>query len=133
MDIAGTGPDEARLKRLAGPTVTFLGFVPENDLPRLYASAKALLYPQQEDAGIAPLESQACGTPVIALGKGGALDTVKENETGVFFEEQTVEGLKEAIDRFEGMSFDPEVIREHAERFSAERFRIKVLNVVNGI
>jgi len=139
LEIAGTGPDESRLKRLAGPMVTFLGFVPDSDLPRVYAQAKALLYPQEEDAGIAPLEAQACGTPVIALGKGGALDTVKENDastslgtgTGVFFREQTVESLKDAIDRFEGMTFEPEVIREHAEQFSAERFRGKITQVIS--
>ena len=128
--IAGTGPERERLERLAGPTVTFLGFVPESDLPRVYSESKALLLPQEEDAGIVPLEAQACGTPVISLGKGGALDTVKNGVTGVFFEEQTVESLKDAIDRFEKMKFDPEVIREHARQFSAERFRKSIQELV---
>jgi len=124
--IAGTGPDEASLKRIAGPTVTFLGFVPDDDLTSVYAEARALLLPQHEDAGIVPLEAQACGTPVIAYARGGALDTVINSETGVFFAEQTIASLKDAIDRFETMSLDSGNIRKHAEQFSSERFRERI-------
>jgi len=131
LKIAGRGPDESRLKSLAGPTVEFLGYVPDEKIPELYASSKALLYPQEEDAGIAPLEAQACGIPVIALGKGGAIDTVSENVSGIFFEEQTVESLKSAIDRFETMSFDSDEIKKNAEEFRAEKFREKVKEVVS--
>ncbi|MBU0459076.1 glycosyltransferase [Patescibacteria group bacterium] len=131
--IAGTGPEESRLKSMAGPTVKFLGFVPDDELPSLYANSKALLFPQEEDAGITPLEAQACGTPVIAFGKGGARDTVRENMTGVYFSEQTTESLKDAIDRFEGMQFDSEEIRRHAEEFRAGKFREKVLKIVKQV
>jgi glycosyltransferase involved in cell wall biosynthesis len=89
--IAGRGQEEARLKKLAGPTVTFAGFVPDAELPALYARSKALLFPQYEDAGIVPLEAQACGTPVIAFAKGGALDSIVDGKTGIFFAEQSVE------------------------------------------
>jgi len=131
LQIVGSGPDKERLQRLAGPSVTFLGFVPDSDLPRVYSESRALLLPQEEDAGIVPLEAQACGTPVISLGKGGALDTVKDGVTGVFFAEQSVESLKDAIDRFDKMTFNSEMIREHAEQFSAERFRGKITEVIN--
>ncbi|MBU0766326.1 glycosyltransferase [Patescibacteria group bacterium] len=130
--IAGTGPEKERLERLAGPTVTFLGFVPDNDLPRVYGESRALLLPQEEDAGIVPLEAQACGAPVVSLGKGGALDTVIDGVTGVFFEEQTRESLKDAIDRFEKMDFDRNAIREHARQFSAEKFREKINSVIEN-
>ena len=130
LKIAGTGSQEAHLKRMAGPTVEFLGFVPDNSLPTLYSHAKALFFPQHEDAGIVALEAQACGTPVIALKKGGALDAIQENTTGVFFEEQILRSLEEAIDRFETINFDPKKIREHARQFSAERFQEAIQNVI---
>ncbi len=130
LRIAGRGQEEARLKHMAGPTVTFVGFVPDADLPALYGSAKALLSPQYEDAGIVPLEAQACGTPVIAYGRGGALDTVKDNETGVLFDEQTVTSLTSAVKTFEALTFDPEAIRIHAQQFSGRAFREKILQIV---
>ncbi|MDD5751345.1 MAG: glycosyltransferase [Candidatus Peribacteraceae bacterium] len=129
--IAGRGQEEKRLKRMAGPTVTFLGFVPDADLPALYASAKAVLFPPHEDAGIVPLEAQACGTPVIALGSGGALDTVQDGRTGIFFREHTVDSLLEALRKFEAQTFDPATIREHARQFSADRFRERILGAVH--
>ena len=128
--IAGRGPDEARLKRLAGPTVSFAGFVPSEDLPALYGQAKAVLLPQHEDAGIVPLEAQAMGTPVIAFGKGGALDTVIDRETGVFFKEQSVESLSDALQTFEGVQFDAQSIRNHAEKFKSTLFRKAVSDIV---
>lgn len=131
LRIAGRGSEEARLKKRAGPTVEFLGHVSEADLPNLYASAKALLFAPHEDAGIVPMEAQACGTPVIAYGKGGVLDTVRDSETGVLFEEQTVPSIQEAVARFERMTFDPLVIREHAKKFSAATFRKKMEQIVN--
>ncbi len=131
LTIAGRGQDEQRLQKLAGPTVTFRGFVPDADLPALYAEARALLFPQHEDAGIVPLEAQACGTPVIALGVGGALDSVKDGVTGIFFRKQDEESLADAIRRFSAMTFDPDVIREHARQFSATRFRERIRTTVD--
>jgi len=133
LRIAGTGPEEARLKQMAGPTVEFLGYVPEEDLPALYSESRALFLPQHEDAGIVPLEAQACGTPVIAYARGGALDTVEAEKTGIFFHEQTVEALYEAMRVFTQHTFDPRVIRAHAQRFSSSRFRRQVADVVAEI
>ena len=131
LRIAGVGPDLARLKRRAGHTVEFLGYVPERNLPELYRDAEALLFPVEEDAGIAPLEAQACGTPVIAFRKGGVLDTVREGETGTFFELQSVEALSGALERFQKMSFDPEVVRGHARQFGSDKFRGKLREIVS--
>jgi glycosyltransferase involved in cell wall biosynthesis len=128
--IAGTGQEESRLKRMAGPTVTFAGFVADDDLPSLYAKAKAVLFPPYEDAGIVPLEAQACGTPVIAYDKGGALDSIKAGETGLFFNAQTAESLKAAIQQFEKLTFDPDTIRKHARQFSSSGFREQIRQIV---
>lgn len=133
LKVGGSGKDFERLKAMAGPTVEMLGFVPDENLPKLYANAKAFLFAPFEDAGVVPLEAQACGTPVVAFGKGGVLDTVIDGETGVYFSEQTVDAVTDAIQRFEKMTFDTEVIREHAKKFSAERFREKMLNAVMGL
>lgn len=130
LKIAGTGHDFRRLKAMAGPTVELLGFVPDSELPKLYAGARAFFFPQIEDAGVAALEAQASGTPVIALGKGGALDTVVEGKTGIFFEEQSADSIAAALDRFSGIVWDPEKIREHAAQFSEERFRGKIRKIV---
>ncbi|OGJ54560.1 hypothetical protein A3D11_01835 [Candidatus Peribacteria bacterium RIFCSPHIGHO2_02_FULL_49_16] len=121
--IAGDGQDRKRLQKMAGPTVQFLGRVSDAELSALYANAKALLFPAHEDAGIVPLEAQACGTPVIAYGKGGIRDAVQENVTGVFFEEQTVESMRGALDHFEKQSWNRKNIRAHAKQFSQDQFR----------
>lgn len=126
LKIAGEGQDRRRLERLAGPTVTFLGHVPDDDLPMLYTGACALLFPAFEDAGLAPMEAQACGIPVIAYGKGGVCDTVEDGTTGIFFHEQSLSSLLDAIGRFHQISWDYERIRVHAQQFSAERFRERV-------
>lgn len=130
LTIAGTGRDEGRLKKMAGPTVRFLGHIADDALPSLYANAEALLFPQIEDAGVVPLEAQACGTPVVALRKGGILDTVSEGVSGVFFDEQTPQSLHAAILQLRTQSFDPAVIRHHARQFSATKFREEILRVI---
>jgi glycosyltransferase involved in cell wall biosynthesis len=130
LKIAGRGQDEARLKALAGPTVEFLGFVPEADLPSLYANAEALLFPQYEDAGIVALEAQACGTPVIAFKAGGALDAVVEGKTGVFFDKQEGASVSDAIERFNKHVWDRAVIREHAKKFSKKHFESEMKKII---
>jgi glycosyltransferase involved in cell wall biosynthesis len=120
--IAGDGPELARLKAMAGPSVRFLGAVAPEELPALYARARFFVLPGEEDFGIAPVEAQAAGRPVLALGKGGALETVIENETGVFFPEPTVASLLEGIAAIDKLQTDPTRIRAHAERFDARRF-----------
>jgi len=132
LKIAGRGQDEARLKRMAGPTVEFLGFIPDDELPSLYANAEALFFPQYEDAGIVLLEAQACGTPVIAYRAGGAMDAVVEGKTGIFFADQTTDSLSQALERFRTMTWDRANIRAHAAKFSQEAFRRKMQQAVNG-
>jgi glycosyltransferase involved in cell wall biosynthesis len=126
LKIAGKGQEGERLKAMAGPTVEFLGFVPDADLPKLFAEADAFFFPQFEDAGIVLLEAQACGTPGIAYGRGGALDAMVDGKTGVFFQEQTVESLKAAVERFKSLHWDREAIRTHAKPFSNYGFRERI-------
>ena len=130
LKIVGSGQDEKRLRKIAGPTVEFLGFVPDEDLPHLYAEAQALLFAPLEDAGVVPLEAQACGTPVIAYGKGGVLDTIKEEETGLFFHTQSAQSIVDALQKFREQSFDPQWIRSHAKQFSSTLFRERILTSV---
>ncbi len=127
--IVGDGRDRRRLERIAGPTITFLGRVSADRLPDLYAGCRAFIFPGVEDFGIAPVEAMAAGRPVIAFAAGGALDTVIEGVTGVFFREPTPESLAEAVRRFEGMRFDPWAIRRHAEQFDKRAFQEKIKKI----
>ncbi len=121
--VAGDGADEAALRKMAGPTVEFVGRLSDDrEIVALYHSCRALILPAEEDFGITPLEAMACGRPVIAFRRGGATETVADGRTGVFFDPQTPESLARAIERFEGMTFDPEAIRTHALGFSDDRF-----------
>lgn len=131
--VAGVGPDFDKIRRVAGENVEFLGFVSDDKMKSLMANAKAFVFAANEDFGIIPLEAQACGTPVIAYGKGGALETVVHGKTGVHFNEQTQESLIDAIRSFEDdFIFDPFVIRQHAEKFSKERFINEFSSFVEG-
>jgi glycosyltransferase involved in cell wall biosynthesis len=117
--VTGDGTDKLAM---ASRNVTFLGKVSDAKLMTLMREARALLFPQHEDFGMTVLEMNACGRPVIAFGKGGALETIVDERTGVLFAEQSVDSLAAAILRFEQLAFDPAAIRRHAERFSKERF-----------
>ena len=121
--VAGEGPMKKVLQKLAGGNVTFTGRVSAEELKRLYAGARALLFPGIEDFGIVPVEAQSAGTPVIALRAGGALESVIENETGLFFDTQSPEALAEAILHFESVSWDSALCRRQAGKFSREAFR----------
>ncbi len=122
--VIGDGPDFDKIKNKAGKNIVFLGYQTFEVLKDYMQRAKAFVFAAEEDFGIVPVEAQACGTPVIAYGKGGSLETVIDGKTGIFFKEQTVESLLEAIKRFEQKedSFDTIEIRKNAERFSKERF-----------
>jgi glycosyltransferase involved in cell wall biosynthesis len=130
--VIGDGPEAGKLAKLAGPNVTLLGYQPSGVLRDHMQRAKAYVFAAQEDFGITVVEAQACGTPVVCLGKGGATESVIEGRTGVFFDDQTPESLIDAIGRFEATAgrLDPHLIRRHAERFSPERFRAEFSAVV---
>ena len=123
--VVGDGPEFKKIKKLAGPNVKLLGFQPFDVLHEHLRRARAFVFAAEEDFGILPVEAQACGTPVIAFRKGGCLETVLEDQTGVFFDEQTLESLCQAVDRFEAMEhrFSPDDIRLHAATFSVDNFR----------
>ena len=126
LKVVGDGPDYKRLKAMAGPTVELLGRVDDAHVKELYAGCRAFLFPGEEDFGITPLEAMASGRPVIAYGKGGALETVVEGVTGTFFKEQTTDSLIDALRRFETMTFDKHKLREHAEKFDDEVFKARI-------
>lgn len=126
LKIIGNGRDEDRLKSMAGPTVEFLGRLSDKDVVDCLQRSRALIFPGREDFGIVPVEAMACGKPVIAYGRGGALDTVIDGETGVFFHEPTPESLAEAIRAFDPAEYEPGAIRRHAETFDTSVFRRKM-------
>lgn len=120
--VIGDGPDFEKIRLKAGPNVVLMGYQPFEVLRDHMQRARAFVFAAEEDFGIAPLEAQACGTPVIAYGKGGALETVREDVSGVFFERQDTTSLIATVGRFETIAFDPQHVRENAFQFSVERF-----------
>lgn len=136
--VIGDGPDLEKIKSRAGKNVLMMGYQQNDVLVQYMQKAKAFIFAAEEDFGIVPLEAQACGTPVIAYGKGGALETVIDSSlkrTGVFFAHQTVSSIHEAIERFEKLSVkvNPEDCRENALRFSNENFKLKFKLFINEI
>lgn len=121
--VAGTGEEIQIQQARAKANIDFRGFVPDEELPQLYANAKAVLYPQEEDYGLVPVEAQAAGTPVIAYSAGGAAETVVDGTTGVLFDQQTPEALIAAVKRFETLKFDVNKLREHSKNFDENVFR----------
>lgn len=123
LKVVGTGQDDARIRKLAGGSVEVLGWIPDEDLRDLYRRGRALVFAGEEDFGIVPVEAQLCGMPVVAFGRGGALDSVVDGQTGIFFRDQTPESLNAAVDRLEASTLRPETCRSNAERFARPRFR----------
>ncbi|HYO07482.1 MAG TPA: glycosyltransferase, partial [Tepidisphaeraceae bacterium] len=121
--VVGTGPEFRRLRAAAGPNVQIVGHQPPERLHRFMQLARGFVFAAEEDFGIAPVEAQACGTPVIAFGRGGVTESVVAGRTGVFFHEQSPESLMAAVDAFERVDWDAAAIRQHAHRFSVSRFR----------
>jgi glycosyltransferase involved in cell wall biosynthesis len=135
LTIAGDGPERARLQRLAGAvpgSVTFLGRQSDEAIRELYRGAAVTLLPGEEDFGIVPVESQACGTPVVALGRGGAVETVVPGTTGVLVDEPTASAFADAISQATQTAFDAAAIRRHAERFSRERFVAEISALIEN-
>ncbi|MDX2227218.1 MAG: glycosyltransferase, partial [Verrucomicrobiae bacterium] len=127
--VIGTGAEEARLRKRAGPTVEILGWRSDQEVRERMAQAKALLFPGEEDFGITPVEAMASGCPVIAYGKGGVLDTVVDRRSGVYFHEPAVESLAAALEQFEhGIKdlWSPGELRRHAEQFDRPIFQKKL-------
>ncbi len=124
--VAGDGPELEKLQKTAKNNIEFVGYIENKKLRSLMQKAKAFVFAAEEDFGIIPVEAQACGTPVIALAKGGTLETVIENKTGIFFVEQSAEKIKQAVLNFETKNFDPQIIREHAVTFSKQRFEKEI-------
>ena len=129
LKIVGTGPDMTRLKGMAKSNVTLLGRVPDGNVEQLFAHCRGFIFPGEEDFGIAPLEAMAAGRPVIAYRAGGAMETVIEGQTGVFFNEATAQSLMDAIQRLDSLTFQPAELRAHAETFGTVAFqnRFKML------
>ncbi len=129
--IVGTGPQEAKLKARAGPNIRFLGGLSQQELRPIYQRCQALLLPGVEDFGIVPVEAQACGRPVVAFAEGGALESVRDGETGVFFSESSPEALSDAIDRVSSLRFNRNAVRSWALGFSRQRFKDSVKTYID--
>jgi glycosyltransferase involved in cell wall biosynthesis len=124
--VAGRGSQARALQRIAGRDVEFTGWIDDQQLRELYRGCRALLFPGLEDFGMCPVEAQACGRPVIAYGRGGALESIHDRVTGLFFAEQTVESLVEAMETFEILPFDPTAARRNSLRFSQANFEMGI-------
>lgn len=122
LKVVGAGGCEGALRRAAGPSVQFLGRLSDEEVVGLYRRCRLLVFPGEEDYGIVPLEAQACGRPVVAFGRGGALETVADGVSGVFFAEQTEDALADAVERAARTDWDPAAIRANAEKFGPGRF-----------
>ena len=131
LRIIGTGRDEANLRAIAGPTIEFLGRLPDREVSNEMARCRAFLFPGEEDFGIAPVEAQAAGRPVVAYKGGGALDTVVDGATGILFQTQTVESLSAALRHARHVSFATEDMVTNARRFSPDKFRNALVAVVD--
>jgi glycosyltransferase involved in cell wall biosynthesis len=131
LAVVGNGPERGNLEKLAGDGVELLGWRTDEEIRELYRSSTAAILPGEEDFGIVPVEAQAAGRPVIALGRGGALDTVIDGETGVLFGDTTVDSLAQAMRRAATIPWDAARIRQHAERFSRARFVTEVRQIID--
>jgi glycosyltransferase involved in cell wall biosynthesis len=130
--VVGDGPARAELERLAGPTVRFAGRLSDAETRACYTRCTALVFAGQDDFGLAPIEAQAAGRPVIAYARGGVLESVEDGIGGVLFEPQTADGLVDAIRRFQRLQFQPRDLRRGAERFDVSEFRARLTRLVLG-
>jgi len=133
LRVVGIGPEEKRLRAMAGPTVKFFGKVSESILKKMYAECQALIFPQVEDFGLTAVEVQASGRPVVAFKGGGALETVKQNQSGILFSEQTVSSLADAMQRASRKRWVKKSIVKNAERFDVDKFKKKILEFINQL
>ncbi len=131
LTVVGNGPERQRLERLTGDGVQLIGWRPDEEVRELYRTSTATVLPGEEDFGIVPVEAQACGRPVVALARGGALDTVIDGQTGVLVADPTVAALAEGLTRAASMPWNQARIRVHAERFSRARFISEIRHIVD--
>lgn len=129
--IAGTGPESEKLKAIARPNIEFLGWQSDEELAHLYSRCVALIFPGEEDFGIVPLEAQANGKPVVAFGKGGALETIVDGKTGLFFPLQGVDSLQQAVQTLSLIKFNPQEIRDHSLQFSRHNFARNMKHIID--
>lgn len=129
--VSGSGTELDEIKRIATDNITVLGYTEDVKMVELMQNAKAFVFAAHEDFGIVPVEAMACGTPVIAFGKGGVLDSVIDGKTGLFFKEQTVESLNNAVRKFEEMTFDYGAIARHAATFDTKHFEVRVRRFID--
>ncbi len=130
LKVVGSGADSENLRSSAKANIEFIGRVSDQELRRLYAGAKAFIFPALEDAGIMVLESLACGTPVLGLNSGGTAEFVREGREGVLFDNQTEDDISEAVEKFNRMKFDEKQIRARAMDFDKQKFKQRVLNFI---
>ncbi|MCA9330710.1 glycosyltransferase [Candidatus Saccharibacteria bacterium] len=133
LTVIGRGPETSKLQAIAGPTVKFAGFVPDDKLPELAGESDVFVFPSEEDFGIAPVEALALGLPVLAYDSGGARDFVVPGKTGEFFTEQRVSSITDALQKFKPDSYKPAQLRKTAESFSSEVFQHKLTAVIQKI
>jgi len=133
LKIIGEGPELRHLQNLAGPTIEFLGHLPDCQVAQHLSQCRAILFPGEEDFGIVPLEAAASGRPVVAFAAGGAMETVIDGTTGVLFPDQTSEGLANAMLSLDKITFNPQVLREHAISFSTTVFHRRIVEFLQSI
>jgi glycosyltransferase involved in cell wall biosynthesis len=133
LKVIGSGPDLKRLRAMAGPTIEFLGRQPDEAVARLASRCRALIFPGEEDFGMAPLEVNAAGRPVVAFAGGGASETIVPGLNGIFFHDATVKSLIDSLVTFETMQWQPDKIRAYAERFDSERFRQQIRAFIGDV
>ena len=130
--VAGIGPDFKNIEKIAQNNITVLGFITDSEMIEYMQKAKAFVFAAEEDFGIVPVEAQACGTPVIGYAKGGILETVKHELTGIHFKHQSVNSIIEATNYFETQNFNPQLIHQYAQTFSKERFEKEIKQFVEN-
>jgi glycosyltransferase involved in cell wall biosynthesis len=131
LKIIGRGPEMERLKKIAGPTIEFLGRVPDGDLPRYYAQCRGFIFPQEEDFGIVAIEAMASGRPIVAYRGGDIPEHLEEGKMGVFFNDQTAEAIEATLRAFRDKDYDSEYIRGRALRFDATLFKEKIRKYID--
>ncbi|MEN9340648.1 MAG: hypothetical protein RIQ62_1960, partial [Bacteroidota bacterium] len=133
LNVLGTGPETNKLKRLAGPTINFMGYVSDQEIVELLRSAEAFIFPGLDDFGIAPVAAMAAGTPVIAYKNGGSLDYIVEGKTGIFFDKQTSASLEKALQNFSNHNFNASLIQKAATRFDPATFRQHIRDYISKV